>query len=138
MLAKITAAGNATEQMDYSFVDTEKTRGAYYKLWQYDVDGSENLLATIQEKCNAVSSSMSPFIYPNPITDQKLTIELQNNQVEFLTVQIYSMQGNLVYAKTVKASEQITLSELNLNSGIYQLVLQQDAIEATSFKICIK
>jgi hypothetical protein len=138
MLAKVAAAGNATERMDYSFEDTEKTRGAYYKLWQFDVDGTANLLATVKENCFGSISSMEPIVYPNPITDQEVTIELRNDKVDFITVQIYSMQGTLVYAKNVKATEQITLSKLNINPGIYQLIIQPDAYEAKSVKICIK
>jgi uncharacterized repeat protein (TIGR02543 family) len=138
MLAKVAAAGNATERMDYSFEDTEKTSGAYYKLWQYDVDGTANLLATVQENCLGSNPSLEPLVYPNPITDQELMIELRNNKVAFVTVQIYSMQGTLVYAQHVKATEQITLSKLNINPGIYQLILQPDAYEAKIVKICIK
>jgi uncharacterized repeat protein (TIGR02543 family) len=138
MLAKVVAAGNATERMDYSFEDTEKTSGAYYKLWQYDVDGTANLLATVQENCFGSNPSLEPLVYPNPITDQELMIELRNNKVDFVTVQIYSMQGTLVYAQHVKATEQITLSKLNINPGIYQLILQPDAYETKIVKICIK
>jgi uncharacterized repeat protein (TIGR02543 family) len=138
VLAKIAAAGNATERMDYSFVDTEKTRGAYYKLWQYDVDGSENLLATIQEKCVESTRTLEPIIYPNPITDQELTIELRNDKVDFIFVQMYSMQGTLVYSQQMKATEQITLSKLNVDPGVYQLILQLDGDNVSSFKICVK
>jgi hypothetical protein len=138
MLAKVAAAGNATERMDYSFVDTEKTRGAYYKLWQYDIDGTANQLAIVQETCFGSIASQEPIIYPNPITDQEVTIELRNDKIDFVTVQIYSMQGTLVYTQNVKATEQITLSKLELNPGIYQLIIRPDADEATSMKICIE
>jgi len=138
MLAKVEAAGNATERIDYSIVDSEKTRGAYYKLWQYDVDGTVNLLATIQESCAGFTSSSEPIIYPNPITDQELTIELRNDKVDFITVQMYSMQGTLVYSQQMKATEQITLSKLNVDPGVYQLILQLDAGDVSSYKICVK
>jgi hypothetical protein len=138
MLSKVAAAGNAAERIDYAFVDSERSRGAYYKLWQYDFNGSENLLATVQEKCVGLTPSSQPIIYPNPITDQELTIELRNDKVEFVSVQIYSLQGALVYSNQMKATEQITLSKLNVDPGVYQLILQPDAYDASSFKICIK
>lgn len=138
MLTTIEAAGNSTERIDYSFVDSEKTREAYYKLWQYDFDGTANLLAIVQEKCAGFTRSSEPIIYPNPITEQELTIELRNEKLEYVTVQIYSMQGTLVFSQQMKASEQITLSKLNVDPGVYQLILQPDANDVSSFKICIK
>jgi hypothetical protein len=95
-------------------------------------------LATIQENCVGFRSSSEPIIYPNPITEQELTIEVRNDKVEFVTVQIYSMQGTLVFSQQMKATEQITLSQLNVDAGVYQLIIQPDAYEASSFKICIK
>jgi uncharacterized repeat protein (TIGR02543 family) len=138
ILAKVAAAGNATERIDYAFVDSEITRGEYYKLWQYDVDGTANLLATIQEKCVESTRTLEPIIYPNPITDQELTIELRNDKVDFIFVQMYSMQGSLVYSQQMKATEQITLSKLNVDPGVYQLILQLDGDNVSSFKICVK
>jgi uncharacterized repeat protein (TIGR02543 family) len=138
MLAKVEAAGNANERIDYSIVDSEKSRGAYYKLWQYDFDGTVNLLATIQENCAGLTGSSEPIIYPNPITEQELTIELRNDKIEYVTVQIYSMQGTLVFSQQMKATEQITLSKLNVDPGVYQLILQLVGDNVSSFKICVK
>lgn len=138
ILAKVAAAGNATERIDYAFVDSEITRGEYYKLWQYDVDGTANLLATIQEKCLESTRTLEPIIYPNPITNQELTIELRNDKVDFIFVQMYSMQGSLVYSQQMKATEQITLSKLNVDPGVYQLILQLDGDNVSSCKICVK
>ena len=95
-------------------------------------------MATIQENCFESNRSLEPIIYPNPITDQELTIELRNDKAEFINVQIYSMQGTLVFSQQMKATEQITLSQLNVDAGVYQLIIQPDAYEASSFKICIK
>jgi hypothetical protein len=81
---------------------------------------------------------LEPIIYPNPITDQELTIELRNDKVDFIFVQMYSMQGTLVYSQQMKATEQITLSKLNVDPGVYQLILQLDGDNVSSFKICVK
>lgn len=138
ILSTVAAAGNSTERIDYTIVDLEKSRGAYYKLWQYDFDGSESFLALIHDDCSENFDDAQPVVYPNPTTTNAFTIQLNNNKAELVKVEIYSLQGQLVYSQTLEATYEFTISDLTLERGIYKMTIQQDAKEAQSLKICIQ
>ena len=138
ILATVAAAGNSTERIDYTLVDNEKSSGAYYKLWQYDVDGSESFLAVVHDDCSGSFSDAQPVVYPNPTTNNALTIQFNDDKADLVKVQIYSLQGKLMYSQTFKGAQKITIADLTLDKGIYQMTIQQDGKDATNSKICIQ
>jgi uncharacterized repeat protein (TIGR02543 family) len=138
ILATVAAAGNSTERIDYTLVDNEKSSGAYYKLWQYDVDGSESFLALVHDDCSGSFSDAQPVVYPNPTTNNALTIQFNDDKADVVKVEIYSLQGKLMYSQTFKGAQKITIADLTLDKGIYQMTIQQDGKDATNSKICIQ
>jgi len=77
----------------------------------YTVSGISQLLA------NGIS------LYPNPVKGNQLTIRLDKNIPSSLNVTLYTVIGQLVYAKKLKsaANNEFKLSVANLKSGIYML-----------------
>jgi hypothetical protein len=138
ILATVAAAGNSTERIDYTLVDNEKSSAAYYKLWQYDVDGSESFLALIHDDCSGNFSDAQPVVYPNPTTNNALTIQFNDDKADLVKVEIYSLQGKLMYSQTFKGAQKITIADLTLDKGIYQMTIQQGGKDATNSKICIQ
>jgi hypothetical protein len=138
ILAMADAAGNTSEYMQYTFTDSERIKSAYYKLWQYDVDGSEYLLAIIHHDCSGNFSNGQAIAYPNPITNNALTIQLNDYTAELIQLHIYSFQGNLVHTQTCKSAPEITVSDLMLERGIYHLTIQQGTGKSISLKIAVQ
>jgi hypothetical protein len=138
ILATVAAAGNSTERIDYTIADIEKSRGTYYKLWQYDIDGSESFLALVHDDCSGSFSDAQPVVYPNPTTNNALTIQFNDDKADLVKVEIYSLQGKLMYSQTFKGAQKITIADLTLDKGIYQMTIQQDGKDATNSKICIQ
>ena len=63
--------------------------------------------------------------FPNPVTDQ-LSISLDNEEDETVMINIYSLNGSIVYSNTVQVkagidSERIDIS--NLPRGVYQMTM---------------
>jgi hypothetical protein len=107
-------------------------------LWQYDVDGSESFLAVVHDDCSGSFSDAQPVVYPNPTTNNALTIQFNDDKADLVKVQIYSLQGKLMYSQTFKGAQKITIADLTLDKGIYQMTIQQDGKDATNSKICIQ
>jgi serine protease AprX len=66
------------------------------------------------------------LVYPNPLIDNQLTIQLSNKPINALTIKIYNVLGVLVYQNdSANPSEEntITLSGLNLVQGVYLLTV---------------
>lgn len=66
-------------------------------------------------------------MYPNPVANGEFSINSSSNSER--SVQIYDMLGKQVYAKTVLASENVQVT--NLNAGIYILKVLEEGKTAT-------
>ena len=73
-------------------------------------------------------------IFPNPFTDE-INVYLEQN-LEYVKVQLFSMDGKIIYEETHMHTDTINLS-VNLASGMYLLKIKDNATEKT-FKILRK
>jgi hypothetical protein len=80
-------------------------------------------------------------VYPNPINSGKLlTVEL-NQPASNAVVQLYNIQGQLVYAQTVRGApnqKHVTLSTNGMASGIYLLKITGNAWKLSQRVLIIK
>ena len=98
----------------------------------------------VEERTSATATvPVTPAIkvYPNPINSGKLlTVEL-NRPALNVVVQLYNLQGQLVYTQAVQGmpnQRQITLNTIGMASGAYLLRLAGNAWKSTQRVLIIK
>jgi GH18 family chitinase len=115
----------------YSFIDMNFLHTNYYRLAQYDTDGSVSYSQTIQID-HTVSSDI--FIYPNPFEDEIMVNKPLNIPVNCV---IRDLQGNTLYEKSFSDEEIIIRIRPILPLGIYFMsVYSEDNVQV--FKIVRK
>ncbi|WP_139957576.1 T9SS type A sorting domain-containing protein [Flavicella sediminum] len=90
----------------------------------------ENVLDTKSYKESTVA------IFPNPVSDGKITVSTEGF-TENSTLQIYSLAGQMVFAKTINAAANAQEVLLNLESGVY-IVKIQDQNQSATHKLIIQ
>ncbi|MEM8524569.1 MAG: T9SS type A sorting domain-containing protein [Bacteroidota bacterium] len=123
VIGKVKGAGNSLERQYYEFKDqTAKSGIHYYRLAQYDFDGSveRHQIIAITKK----SKQSNVKIYPTLIRDE-LTINLEGDA----QISVRNIAGALVKEMQVFGFTILDLS--TLNSGIYFLVVEGENFIAT-------
>jgi hypothetical protein len=115
---------NSQQQQNYTYVDTEagKTGTRYYRLRQFDLDGTESFspVRTASFTGNALATTTSA--YPNPFTSYvDLNIDAATAGNAPVRVQLLDMTGRIVREQMVLVENaSLRLSALDaLNTGLY-------------------
>jgi len=127
-LATVGGKGTTEFISDYTYIDPLPFQGNnYYRLSQTDFDGTYEVFKPIMVQYKEEGSMMN--IYPNPVTDQYVNINLnpdllkgENNQTYII---VRSITGELVYQQIIannKLGDKISLNR-RFESGIYILEL---------------
>lgn len=120
-IAKISAAGNSSEPLDYTFVDPELRTGQhYYQLHQIDAFNESEYSEILNVSCLPPPPDIID-IYPNPIGDAAvlhLNLPATNN----VRVEVYNSFGQILINETRLAPEGIhdlDISMFYMLPGIY-------------------
>ena len=112
--------GNAQEQRTYQFTDPQPFPGRnYYRLAQLDTDGATTY-SDIRSIVLAKDGKPGFRMFPNPVTQGQLTLELSDQPDENATLHIYSGDGQLRLQQPVHSA----VHQANLDGwtpGIYLL-----------------
>jgi hypothetical protein len=122
VIGTILAAGNSTQDIHYSFVDSEKLNGpSYFQLNQVDIDGKNKIYGPIQANCEAGNDILMSF--PNPSDKNGFSVVLNTKNLEGNGIlSISDSKGNIVYTKQVEVEKGISLwniTEPKLSTGVY-------------------
>lgn len=127
-IAKVDAAGNSVEMKEYNFFDEKPFVGDnYYRLKQYDNDGSFEYLPIRHLYFDESESEIIISVYPNPSNGKQLNIDLsnmpENNQL--LELRIFDSNGRNVfgYVNESNSNNKIVLDN-SLPSGMYIVDIQ--------------
>ncbi|OON67348.1 hypothetical protein B0919_17915 [Hymenobacter sp. CRA2] len=111
--------GTSTNEHQYSFLDVSGlTDVVYYRLHQFDTDGSSSYSSVVAVRLPASKGQIS--LYPNP-TANELTVRLPSPTAGPLTVQVYDGVGRAVWSTKVVANNQRLQLELagHVKPGLY-------------------
>ncbi len=116
------ASGNSTQEINYTFIDSEKSNGDnYYRLNQVDVDGKNEYFGPITVSCEQNDKITT---YPNPSKGEfNLVIHSQSN--EQITLKLTDGNGKVLSTKILELQNGINLFPIreNLSTGVYHIQL---------------
>jgi hypothetical protein len=116
-VGKVKAAGNSSEAKSYSFVHPGASAGKnYYRLAQHDVDGKVHYSSIV---VLSAEKQISLQITPNP-ADKSIRVTAGRSLLGS-TYTIISAGGQVAKAGVLQGQD---IDVYNLNSGLYQLVIQ--------------
>jgi len=107
------------------------------------VKGTNTLKVYTDLDCQGIySETINNFnaikIYPNPISNNRLTINASDASLETIEVKLYSVIGKLILSKSYALQNgAVTLNIPNISKGIYILNVN-DGLSTTNFKVIKK
>lgn len=118
-VGKTMAAGNSNDEMTYTLTDVDPILGiSYYRLTQFDRDGSSTVYSPITVALNSINNA-SIFAYPNPAYDNTLYVKINSDELMNCSViEIRTVDGNLMASELVQSST-TEFDIASLPSGAY-------------------
>lgn len=108
VIDKVNGAGNSNQIINYLYYDKFHFHGnVYYKLIQYDFDGSneESKIITVDLSSN-LKNQVKTRIFPNPKSStEELFIVYESTFKQEIQISIYNLTGVLVFHKKVETQE---------------------------------
>ncbi len=124
------ATGNNGSSAVYVITDTKPVEGYnYYRVTSVDINGKTSTTSVVKVFIGALAHNIT--IYPNPITDGMIHLQLVNEPAGRYNIRLYNHLGQLITQKEIthaggNATELIKWN-YNLAHGMYKLeVIQPD------------
>jgi hypothetical protein len=133
VIGTVLSAGNSTQDITYTFIDSEKSNGDnYYRLNQVDIDGKNEYFGPITVSCEDDSKINT---YPNPSKGEfNLVMHAKTN--EQITLKITDGNSRILSTKVLDLQNGINLFPIreNLSSGVYHIQLITESGKTTVLK----
>jgi hypothetical protein len=132
-IGTVNGAGNSKVKREYSYTDRSMQKGVvYYRLRQVDLNGEFEVFPMQVVKMNTAEIKT---VAPNPFRDRfEVQYELAANSN--VTIEIYKISGEKVYAENVSGNEGINVyrynNGTNLAAGTYILHLISEGQRITT------
>jgi hypothetical protein len=126
-------AGNSSELLDYSFVDSRPLQGEnYYRLKQTDHDGSYEYFNTILVTQKSFSGTIE--VFPNPVKDQLILLDHDYHK-EKATARISTIRGERLLEFPL-SQERTLVDVTDWQQGLY--ILEVNSIYETFTQMFLK
>ena len=122
-LGEVTAAGNSTSILNYSFIDTALVARAltYYRLKQLDIDGKSETFGPVSSDCAIEYTSIG--LQPNPCATE-VTLSIASQIPTEVNYTLISPEGKVLETKQIVVHSGITLYTFDVShypSGMYMM-----------------
>ena len=127
-IGEVTALNRSTAT-PYSFLDHNPFIGAnYYRLRLIDGSSSSKYTLTVRVDRDGTNTNVS--IFPNPVTNRNITLQVNNLQKGTYNILFYNNAGQLAFQKMLShdggsATKNISLPQ-HLQKGLYTVQLKDD------------
>jgi hypothetical protein len=138
ILGYVDAVGNSSVINGYEYLDVEYRSNSYYRLYQVDQDGSEELLSTLYTDCDVATDEITSF--PNPSDESFSIFWKQFNTSGDGTITIRDINGKTMHHETVALSlgANLFMIKAPLAPGVYMIELMDDNYERSLIKHVVK
>ena len=126
-IANISGQGTINQSTEYNYFDYDKQNISYYRLSQYDYNGTKQVFKTISLSCNDNLNTQNISAYYNN-NNQNIEINLGNTKNEKFNIYLIDNIGRQITTKQVISNENgtIYLNNLNLAKGVYNIIISSD------------
>jgi hypothetical protein len=135
-IGSIVAAGNTSQQRNYSLTDNKIPVGRlYYRLLQVDADGKTKYFNTItlQNKQNEFDFT----VLPNPASDL-IAVQYKGLLEQDTDVKLYNMEGKLMQQTSINKGQTIAYFNIEtLYAGAYVIKIQNSTVNE-SHKVIVQ
>ena len=134
-VGRVAAAGNSTSLKEYLFNDKEIASDGkyYYRLKQYDLDGSFDNSATVLINVRR-EGNFKTIVYPNPAYNY-VNINIETSEVSNVQAVILDVTGKLVMENIIsgeipagRTDVQVPLENLSEGAYVIRIISGQDVI----------
>ncbi len=112
----------------YSWIDASPNAVNYYRIKSVDNNGSVNY-SSVVKVLRQTKAGIS--VFPNPVADKKLNIQLDGFELGKYAVNVYSISGQTVLSTTINMENSSLAQTIalpnSIKAGIYQLELTNGA-----------
>ncbi|MBS1665539.1 MAG: FG-GAP repeat protein, partial [Bacteroidetes bacterium] len=110
VIGKVAAAGNASQQTNYTYTDASPASGNnYYRLKMVDLDGTATYSRIVVINFNNLSEHVIAT-YPNPAYSS-FQLQFRNMATGRYNMQFISSSGQVIFARQVQVSDPVSYSE---------------------------
>ena len=114
----------ATNSKDYSYTDLNPVDGInYYRIKSNDINGASLYSAVVTVLRQQESSSIT--VFPNPVTNKLLNLQINGIKSGNYAINIYSITGQKISSKLINITSNSFVQPLtlpsNIKPGVYQL-----------------
>jgi len=120
-VGKLVAQNSARNGAYYELVDNEPFNFTYYRLRTVDHDGSEQVSKVVTVKRDRPEFDIKK-IYPNPIMEGDITIQIDSDRNEEINVRIVDVSGKSIQQFNYQVRDglnQIQIDVTDWRSGVY-------------------
>ncbi|MDW3191076.1 MAG: T9SS type A sorting domain-containing protein [Cytophagales bacterium] len=130
VLAEVSGNGSTDEVHVYHYEDRFPIPGVqYYRLRQVDFDGAFEYSDIIVVEYAPNGSQFKAKLFPNPMIEQEMTVELQTNDFTTpVSIEILDLAGRLVTSERYEVSSsnnQMLIDVSDLQTGTYLIRIRQ-------------
>lgn len=131
VIGRVKGNGTTTREIEYNFTDDRPGKGLnYYRLAQYDYDGSSTYSDIVSLDFSSEDLRTDINVYPNPAVDY---IYVDTSfEIGEMRVQVYSTAGKIVLETQISSDNPLDIS--GLAPGLYSLSVSDAAGSLLSTK----
>jgi hypothetical protein len=129
VIANIPAAGNSNNPINYAYIDNlNLNETTYYRLNQYDLDGTKNILEVKSINCENNTLDLD-VVFPVPVVEN-LNATISSSYNRLVKLEIYNAIGQVVYFNSLNietGNNRVTLNNFEIANGAYLLKISDNA-----------
>jgi hypothetical protein len=117
------AAGSSTTSGDYSFTDNNPVQNSFYRIAQYDADGSFQYTGVVKSSCS-IADALN--VWPNPFHNT-VFVNITAAGPSQAVIKIFDSKGALLKidrASVVPGTNQFGVDIASFANGVYQLSVE--------------
>lgn len=118
-IATVAGAGNSSEELEYSYVDSNPLFGrSYYRLKQTDFDGASETFAPVAVDFTSLSNG--DITFTNPVrSGEEVTVYANTDETENLKLTVFNMVGEKIIDKNFSGVSYSFQLDADIRPGIY-------------------
>lgn len=132
-----TVPANKAALSNYNWLDEHAVEGYnYYRVKSVDVNGKSEYSKVVKVFIGTTKKTIT--VYPNPITDGIIHLQLENQPSGLYEVRLVDNIARVILSKQIQHDENVSSETLSVNKGVAHGIYQLEIIQPDNSIISIK